>query len=274
MPGEASITDEWLTFVNRVTAEVRRDFPGVYIATNGYANRNLPPEGVQLDDHTVIMFAAIWSCTLHGYDDDHCWQKVQQGQMLRRWCELCKNVWIYGYNYQAHLFNSYYCNVYLGGYDLPPYEGDDALYLETYGQAIYDFAVNTWCWPYRNVVVNMKWNDAWLAHMDCDGDGKLDRHFGYPSYIGSGAWETNHQSGTNVYDGVEYRWNYFVKIVAAPSDATLINGIWYDASGVEIGPVIWNEFAIIEEVYNDQYTGEHGLVFKSPVRAGLGDWEY
>ena len=178
---------------------------------------------------------------------------------------------IYGYNYQAHLFNSYYCNAYLGGYDLPPYEGDDALYLETYGQAIYDFAVNTWCWPYRNVVVNMKWNDAWLAHMDCDGDGKLDRHFGYPSYIGSGAWETNHQSGTNVYDGVEYRWNYFVKIVAAPSDATLINGIWYDASGVEIGPVIWNEFAIIEEVYNDQYTGEHGLVFKSPVRAGLGD---
>lgn len=99
VPGEVSITDEWLTFVNRVTADVRREFPGVYIATNGYANRNNPPEGVPLDDHTVIMFAAIWSCTLHAYDDDHCWQKVQQAQMLRRWCELCKNVWIYGYNY-------------------------------------------------------------------------------------------------------------------------------------------------------------------------------
>jgi hypothetical protein len=46
------------------------------------------------------MFAAIWSCTLHAYDDPHCWQKVRQGQMLKRWCELSKNVWIYGYNYQ------------------------------------------------------------------------------------------------------------------------------------------------------------------------------
>jgi hypothetical protein len=99
VPGEASITDEWLLFVNRVTADVRGEFPGAYIATNGYANRNLPPEGLRLDDHAVIMFAAIWSCTLHGYDDDHCWQKVQQGQMLGRWAELCPNVWIYGYNY-------------------------------------------------------------------------------------------------------------------------------------------------------------------------------
>ena len=99
MPGEASITEEWLTFVNQVAAEVHKEFPQAYIATNGYANRNLPPEGVKLDDRMVIMFAAIWSCTLHGYDDEHCWQKVRQGQMLKRWCELCKNVWIYGYNY-------------------------------------------------------------------------------------------------------------------------------------------------------------------------------
>lgn len=99
VPGEASITEEWLLFVNRVAGEVHKEFPQAYIATNGYANRNLPPEGVKLDDRMVIMFAAIWSCTLHGYDDDHCWQKVRQGQMLKRWCELCKNVWIYGYNY-------------------------------------------------------------------------------------------------------------------------------------------------------------------------------
>ena len=86
-------------FANRVAAEVHKEFPEAYIATNGYANRNLPPEGVKLDDHMVIMFAAIWSCTLHGYDDQHCWQKFRQGQMLKRWCELCQNVWIYGYNY-------------------------------------------------------------------------------------------------------------------------------------------------------------------------------
>jgi len=100
VPAEESMTEEWFYFVNNVTREVRKEFPDVYIATNGYANRNLPPEGIELDDHLIVMFAAIWSCTLHAYDDEHCWQKVRQGEMLKRWCEIGDNVWIYGYNYQ------------------------------------------------------------------------------------------------------------------------------------------------------------------------------
>ena len=98
--GGLSITEEWLAFANNVTAAVRQELPDVYIATNGYANRDAPPQGIELDDHLVIMFAAIWSCPLHGYDDEHCWQKVRQGQMLKRWCELSDNVWIFGYNQQ------------------------------------------------------------------------------------------------------------------------------------------------------------------------------
>jgi hypothetical protein len=100
VPAEMSTTEEWIRFVNQVTHAVRQEFPDAYIATNGYANRDIPPQGVTLDDHLVIMFAAIWSCTLHGYDDPHCWQKVRQGQMLQRWAAMCPNVWIYGYNYQ------------------------------------------------------------------------------------------------------------------------------------------------------------------------------
>jgi len=96
---ELSTSEEWLTFVNNVTAEVRKEFPGKYIATNGYANRNLPPFGVELDDHLVIMFAAIWSDTLHAYDNPRSWQAVRQGQMLKDWASRCRNVWIYGYNY-------------------------------------------------------------------------------------------------------------------------------------------------------------------------------
>ena len=94
-----SITEEWITFVNNVTAEVRREFPDVYIATNGYLNREAPPQGVILDDHLVIMYAPIWSCTLHAYDDDSCWMRKREGQMLKRWAEMCDNVWVYGYNH-------------------------------------------------------------------------------------------------------------------------------------------------------------------------------
>ncbi|MBU4284895.1 hypothetical protein KKF60_01660 [Patescibacteria group bacterium] len=174
---------------------------------------------------------------------------------------------IFGYNYQSHLFNGYYVNVYLGGYGFPPYEGDaDAYLAENPG------VTSVWCWPYRDDILTMKWNDAWLSNKDCDNDGLLDRHYGFPSYIGSGAWETNHQFGTYDLEGKECYWNYFCKIVAVPADATNVNGIWYTIDGKEIGPVIWGEFAIIQEVYNDLCGGFHGLLYKSPARAGLGNW--
>ncbi len=119
----------------------------------------------------------------------------------------------------------------------------------------------------------MKWNDAWLSNRDCDGDGKLDRYYGYSSYIGSGAWLTNHQSGSYEENSQTYYWNDFVKIVAVPADAVAKAGVWYTAGGTEIGPVIWGAFAIIQEVYNDQGTGDHGLFSKSSASPGFGFYQ-
>ncbi len=152
----------------------------------------------------------------------------------------------WGYNYQARLFNGTYCDAYR-----------DA----------------TWCQPYKDDELSMKWNDAWLSNKDCDGDGLLDRHYDSPSYIGSGAWLTNHMAGSyEGDDGQMCRWTYFVKIVAAPDDAIADGGVWYGADDTEIGPVIWGSFAVIQEVSNDACTGENGLQYLSPTRPGLGNW--
>jgi len=164
----------------------------------------------------------------------------------------------YGTNYQAHIFNGYYANNYLGRYGFPPYEGDAEAYL-----AANPSAANEWYWPYRDTWVVMKWDDNWLANTDCDGDGRLDRHYGYSSYIGCSAWLTNHQRG--VEDG--QNWTYFIKIVAVPVDATLSGDVWYAADGTEIGPVIWGEFAVIEEVASGE-----GAYYVSPAGPGFGKW--
>lgn len=307
----------------------------------------------------------------------------------------------WGYNYQAHMFNGYYGNA---------------------GRPTTPVTSGTW--------LQMKWNDAWLSNKDYkhDGDTLLDRHYGFPTYMDSGAWLTNHQSGeytvTGKYDiggtllysgevagisgwsdpwtwggnyggaddqtfrllmgpgdgcgdgyrdayftidtggaymdtidlqhldgsqndnfklfmltgyttvepivpiwtqigneyiggqGVEHwvtstytfnpvcgeiefkllatgtvtswcstwgqvafswvewsgiaYWNYFVKIIAVPSDATLTSGIWYTADGIAIGPVIWGQFAIIQQVENDPYAGTHGLQYKGLAPTGFG----
>ena len=134
----------------------------------------------------------------------------------------------FGYNYQAHMFNGRYC-------DNDRVTGGD----------------------YCDVNLIMKWNDAWLSNKDCNGDGKLDRP---ANYIGSGAWETNHQSGTNP-DGTT--WTYFVKIVAKPA----VNFNCASVGGTEI----WGAFCIIQEVTNDPSAGQHGVqLLVKP--AGFGAW--
>jgi hypothetical protein len=178
---------------------------------------------------------------------------------------------IFGYNYQAHMFNGSYFNVYSGGAGYPPYYGDDAGYLADNPEA-----ANHWAWPYRKVDLVMKWNDAWISNQDQDDDGSLDRHYGFPTYIGSGAWETNHMSGSYEVDvngkTKEARWNYFVKIVAVPADASKEDGVWFGADGVEIGPDIWGQFAIIQQVENDPYADIHGKQYGSPSAPGFGKY--
>jgi len=92
----------------------------------------------------------------------------------------------WGYNYQAHMFNGFLGNA---GRPTPPVTTGDRLM--------------------------MTWNDAWLSNQDCGTQGldqgaftsslpdhKLDRHYLSSSYIGSGAWLTNHASGQ--YEGNNY----------------------------------------------------------------------
>ncbi len=151
---------------------------------------------------------------------------------------------MWGYNYGAHIFNGGYCDAYR-----------DA----------------AWCQAYKDEELIMKWNDSWLSNKDCDDDALLDRHFGNASYIGSGAWLTNHQSGKVEVNGKMRKWTYFVKIVAAPEDAYSENGFWYTSDGIELGPVIWGAFAIVQEVSNDPSAGVNGIQYKSPVDPGLGN---
>ena len=165
------------------------------------------------------------------------------------------NQW--GYNYQAHMFNGKWCD------HNPVYRP---------GGAKHDWCVENMA----DVELMMKWSDEWLSNKDCNNDGKLDRGYSCdPENAGNsgcpGAWLTNHEFGTYVNDtGETCSYTYFCKIVAAPADAYAEGGVWYEADGTEIGPVIWGAFAIIQEVVNDPCAGLHGLQYLSPASPGLG----
>lgn len=192
----------------------------------------------------LILVLALLAFTAPMFAQQVC-TTIQSGLLVNSVGETLTtgyNDW--GYNYQARIFNGTYCDAYRNA---------------------------AWCQPYAEVDLEMKWNDAWLSNQDCDGDGLLDRHYGFTSFRGSGAWLTNHQKEVYIdSNGKKQRWTYFSKIVAAPADATLTGGIWFAADGSEIGPSIWDEFAIIQQIYNDTGTGDHGVQYLSPYSAGFG----
>ncbi len=97
--GETSATEEWMAWVDKVAAAVHKERPDIAITTNGYANRNTAVQGVTFDPNIWIMFAAIWSDTLHAYDNPRSWQTLRQGKMIQDWTKAAKNVYMYNYTY-------------------------------------------------------------------------------------------------------------------------------------------------------------------------------
>lgn len=144
----------------------------------------------------------------------------------------------WGYNYQAHMFNGKYCQAYHNA---------------------------SWCQPYADIDLEMTWNDAWLSNKDCDGDGKLDTHYGYESYRGSGAWLTISQKGFFVdKKGARQQWSSLERIVAVPRDAILREGRWYTSDGTEIGPSIWDNFAVTMRYVQSTGVKVQGILYLSP----------
>lgn len=133
----------------------------------------------------------------------------------------------FGYNYQAHLFNG-------------TYDSSDRKIDGTYWGATGDYVDDN---------LMMKWSDAWLANVDCNGDGKLDRGLinGESDGISKG-WLTNQVEGDRDSDGdgtQDAHFTEFVKIV------------WTGP-----GSPLWGQYTIIEDVYNDPAGGSNGLLSK------------
>lgn len=187
----------------------------------------------------IAFVGVLFLCTLAAPARAQC-VKLQSGLLAAKdGTPLTTGFDKYGYNYQAHLFNGLADNF---TRPTPPVtEGTE------------------------NLV--MKWSDDWLANVDCDGDGKLDRGLDIKSGTSDGiskGWCTNHFEGDYLgSDGEMHHYTYFAKIVwVGPVPAG--TDPWASAR-------IWGQYAVIEELQTDLF-GEYGGRLKSTklVSPGLG----
>ena len=100
---DRSISTPWFHFVHAVMKLTQKDFPDHRFATNGYANRDIPPEipagQLQRPANLVLMFADIGACSIHRYDDPKCFQMATAGRDAPAMGKALDKVWIYNYNY-------------------------------------------------------------------------------------------------------------------------------------------------------------------------------
>jgi len=100
VPTEVSMSEEWFRFVNKVAAEVGKDYPNALILTNGYANRDIPPQGVTLQPNVAVMYAAIWADVLHPLNSPKSWHASVKRSIIQQWCRINSRVTIYDYDMQ------------------------------------------------------------------------------------------------------------------------------------------------------------------------------
>jgi hypothetical protein len=131
----------------------------------------------------------------------------------------------YGYDYQNHQFaSSDYCDYYRG----------DVVLLQDCIDA-----------GWEDTYLEMHWNKKWLANVDCDGDGRLDRHSGNSDYIGSEAELWQRHAG---YDEHGAEWGYFSVIKAKPTadfDCESVGEVELSIGDLDIwfgGEEVWGQF--------------------------------
>jgi len=108
-------------------------------------------------------------------------------------------------------------------------------------------------YPYAyNVLLQINVNKAWD-----------DAHRGVAPWTPE-AWLTNHMIGWYLGgDGRVHQWEWFLKVVWIGRGGP--RSPYWQAGGY----VIWNEFEVIQSVYDDPYGGFHGIEILAPP-PGLG----
>jgi hypothetical protein len=132
----------------------------------------------------------------------------------------------------------------MSGFDLFGYNYNARLFVGTYDGSDRYLDGKYWAatGDYVDDAIVMKWSEAW------------DQARFYGAEWTSEAWCTNHVVGDYLGDdGAMHQYTWFVKIV------------WVGPGGD-----LWGEFTVVEEIYNDPYSGYHGLQYKSEPGPGLG----
>lgn len=100
--GCLDLTDRALTMVNKVAAEVKRQYPDRWIGTFAYGSTRNPPRRVRPADNVMIELCWWDRCFSHAMTDPNCPTNARGLRRLHDWQQWTRNLTIYGYLQYPH----------------------------------------------------------------------------------------------------------------------------------------------------------------------------
>ena len=107
---EESQAGTMITFVNKVAQALEDEFPDVLFDTFAYQYTRTPPKTVVPRDNVIVRLCSIECCFSHALDDDTCSQNVDFCNDIKKWSEICNNLYIWDYTTNYGNFNILFPN--------------------------------------------------------------------------------------------------------------------------------------------------------------------
>ena len=100
-----------INFVNRVAAEVRKEYPDARFETLAYQDSLTPPKNLSIADGVVIRMCPINGCVLHDFSKSSCRENKKFSKALEGWAKLTDNIYMWNYSTDFQYYYALFPNI-------------------------------------------------------------------------------------------------------------------------------------------------------------------
>lgn len=95
-PEDGGTAGQMIEFVNRIAAEVAKEFPDVYVVTYAYMYTRHAPKDIKPADNVMIQLCSHECCFVHPLNGTDCNKEFAQD--VTDWSAICENMYAWDYN--------------------------------------------------------------------------------------------------------------------------------------------------------------------------------
>ncbi|MBP3333157.1 MAG: DUF4838 domain-containing protein [Clostridia bacterium] len=95
----------FISFVNRLAAEIEKEHPEVYLLTFAYQYTRKAPTTIRPAKNVIIWLCSIECCFSHSLDNPDCSENAAFAKDIREWAQIADNLYIWDYvtNYRHYI---------------------------------------------------------------------------------------------------------------------------------------------------------------------------